>query len=121
MSLVLANRRELYRAPGLGDVSNNGGSRINQRLLLMLRKMCTDFGERGLVDELVRAQAGQARRKRKPDSEPEDPRRVKTERREDAEQGERGGRPAREARAQAEQRPMRDELDQEDIKPKIEY
>lgn len=87
VSLILSNRREVYSAPGLSDVANNGGSRINQRLLLMLRKMCTDFGERGLVDELVRAQQAQkpgGARKRKSDKsdgdEEGEERKVKMER-----------------------------------------
>lgn len=31
----------------------------------MLRKLCNDFGERGLVDDLIRAQAAKGGRKRK--------------------------------------------------------
>lgn len=78
VSLVLANRREIYKTPGLADVANNGGSRINQRILLMLRKMCNDFGERGLVDELVRAQSAGGRRKRKATDDDEDKRDIKS-------------------------------------------
>lgn len=103
MTLVLANRRELYRTPALADVSNNGGSRINQRLLLMMRKLCNDFGERGLVDDLVRAQAGQGRRKRK--TPPDDEEHAKVERKDEA-----GG----------DDKEERGDTEERDVKPKLE-
>ncbi|EKD00777.1 hypothetical protein A1Q2_04969 [Trichosporon asahii var. asahii CBS 8904] len=130
VSLILSNRREVYRAPGLSDVANNGGSRINQRLLLMLRKMCTDFGERGLVDELVRAQQAQkpgGGRKRKSDTAEEDERKVKIEKVEKQKGGkeekdEKGGVGGMGEREKT-KKEMRDEILRGDheIMPKFQY
>ncbi|KLT43983.1 hypothetical protein CC85DRAFT_326882 [Cutaneotrichosporon oleaginosum] len=55
---VLASRRTIYTTPGLEAVANNGGSRINQRVQQMLKKMCAAYGLAGVVEEEVAAASG---------------------------------------------------------------
>ena len=38
IELVLSNRSALYSLPGLEDVKENGGSRINSRIMNMLKE-----------------------------------------------------------------------------------
>jgi hypothetical protein len=37
IDIILANRSNLYGLPGLEDVKENGGSRINSRIMVMLK------------------------------------------------------------------------------------
>lgn len=56
---VLANRRAIYATPGLEDVNANSGSRINQRVQQMLKKMCGAYGVSGVVEaEVASASSG---------------------------------------------------------------
>ncbi len=55
---VLASRRGIYATPGLEDVAGNGGSRVNQRVQQMLKKMCAAYGVAGVVEDEVAAASG---------------------------------------------------------------
>ncbi|KAK4686729.1 hypothetical protein P7C73_g3396, partial [Tremellales sp. Uapishka_1] len=47
---LLASRTKIYQTPGLEGVSENGGSRINQKIQQILRKM----SPAGMVEEEVK-------------------------------------------------------------------
>ena len=44
----------MYATPGLEDWAGNGGSRINQRIQQMLKRLCSDYGATGIVEAQVK-------------------------------------------------------------------
>ncbi|KAH8087513.1 hypothetical protein HD553DRAFT_340688 [Filobasidium floriforme] len=46
-NLILANRSNLYGLPGLEDVKENGGSRINGKIMVMLKEWEKQNGGQG--------------------------------------------------------------------------
>ncbi|RSH86753.1 uncharacterized protein EHS24_005025 [Apiotrichum porosum] len=55
VATVLANRRNIYATTGLEDVAGNGGSRINQKIQQMLKKLAAAQGRPDIVDDEVAA------------------------------------------------------------------
>jgi len=47
IDLILANRSNLYGLPGLEDVKENGGSRINGKIMVMLKEWEKQNGGQG--------------------------------------------------------------------------
>jgi hypothetical protein len=47
IDLILANRSNLYGLPGLQDVKENGGSRINGKIMVMLKEWEKQNGGQG--------------------------------------------------------------------------
>ncbi|KAK8864444.1 hypothetical protein IAR55_001693 [Kwoniella newhampshirensis] len=56
---ILTNRSDLYKIPDLQGVSDNGGDRVNKKVMQILKKLCGQYpGAEQMVDEEVKKLKG---------------------------------------------------------------
>ncbi|KAK4686731.1 hypothetical protein P7C73_g3398, partial [Tremellales sp. Uapishka_1] len=59
VALMLANRSQIYSIPGLAEVANNGGDRINKKIKQYLQKFVQGIPE---LENVVKEEAGKVGR-----------------------------------------------------------